>query len=766
MILIDVRKEEQGKVFLIWAMSALLAAGYVIGWTAVNAMLVKRLGVDYLPYIYIGISLLGIAGSSIYLMFADTLRRDKLLILFSAATGIVLLMSRFFVSARHEGGTTFSLSLILFFVLVLFAQGVGNSMLGTQIWTIANDVFRPSQGKRLYPIIGTAGIVGGILGGLFIQTLVSRIGTANLIVVWALAVFLIIPLTMIFRKRYGGELHGMKGPSNDGMIKNEGRIKNLKECHAFFMSSPLMKVLVAVAALFWIVGSFQDFQYTRIMNATFTTEETLSKFYGYYAIGFNIVAIFIQAFLTGRILGRIGVGRGLSVLPFTVLAGFGAILSSFTFIPGLFLRFSWDMIGTTVQGNSFQLALNAVPGRLRARVRGVIDGVINPMGGILGGTVILILRNIFSHKTGVSSFDIITIAGIVLSGFWLFLTLGGQKKYIHAIVDNLKDKDRQTFMDAVESLDERGNPMAIQKLLAIVQTEDKAARLAALRTLTRLGYLPALRVITQLMSNPDEELRMASIQAVRKFTTIEQNHFLSFYFKRRMERFMTEDKSSMVRSEAARYLIEHQPVRDMPYFVHDMLDHPDPMVRCKVIEALSELKLDYMDFSLEDMVDNPSPEVRAAAIVALWQVSERKAAVGINLLNLLEGKSSEEKAAGLKVLVKTGAAEFLPHVGPLLGDSDLGVQALAALAYLALGNRGSAAWDKSTERLITLLISPALTEYFRQEILPLMSCLKEEGLDAIIMGVVMLPEQDKEQAATVLQEFYWIYKKYTESIER
>ncbi len=766
MILIDVRKEEQGKVFLLWVMCAILATGHVIGWTAVNAMLVKRLGVDYLPYAYIGISLLGVAGSSIYLMFADTVRRDKLLIIFSAATGIVLFMSRFFVSARHEGDTIFSLSLILFFALVLFAHGVGNSMLGTQVWTIANDVFRPSQGKRLYPILGTAGIVGGILGGVFIQTLVSRIGTANLIVVWSLAIFLIIPLTMIFRKLYGGELHGTKGPSHDSEVKNEGRLKNLKEGYAFFMSSSLMKVLVGVAALFWIVGSLQDFQYTRIMNHTFPTEEKLSAFYGYYSIGFNIVAVIIQAFLTSGIVRRIGVGRCLSILPFTVLAGFGAILSSFTFIPGLFLRFSWDMIGATVQGNSFQLALNAVPGQLRARVRGVIDGMVNPVGGILGGIVIIILRHSFLHKTGVGPFDVITIAGIVLSGYWLFLTLGGQKKYIQAIADNLKNKDRQTFMDAVESLDERGNTTAIQKLLAIVQSDDKAARLAALRTLTRLGYLPALRVITQLMSNPDEELRMASIQAVRKFTTIEQNHFLSFYFKRRMERFMTEDKSSMVRSEAARYLIEHQPVRDMPYFVHDMLDHPDPMVRCKVIEALSELKLDYMDFSLEDMVDNPSPEVRAAAIVALWQVSERKAAVGINLLNLLEGKSSEEKAAGLKVLVKTGAAEFLPHVGPLLGDSDLGVQALAALAYLALGNRGSAAWDKSTERLITLLISPALTEYFRQEILPLMSCLKEEGLDAIIMGVVMLPEQDKEQAATVLQEFYWIYKKYTESIER
>ena len=765
MTLIDVRKEEQGKVFLIWMMNAFLATGYVIGWTAVNTMLVKRLGVDYLPYIYIGISLFGVAGSSIYLMFADTLRRDKLLILFSAATGIILLMSRFFVSARYEGETTFSLSLVLFFVFVLFAQGVGNSMLGTQVWTIANDVFRPSQGRRLYPIIGTAGIVGGILGGLFIQTLVSRIGTANLIVVWSLAVLSIIPLTIIFRKRYGGELHGMKGPSHDDMTKSEGRIKNLKEGYAFFLKSPLMKLLVAVAALFWIVGSLQDFQYTRIMNATFPTEENLSKFYGYYAIGFNIVAIFIQALLTGRILSRIGVGRGLSVLPFTILAGFGVLVSSFTFIPGLLMRFSWDMIGTTVQGNSFQLALNAVPGQLRARVRGVIDGMVNPVGGILGGIVILILRNAVHPKAG-SAFDIITIAGIVLSGFWLFLTLGGQKKYVHAIVDNLKDKDRQTFMDAVESLDERGNPMVIQKLLAILQTEDKAARLAALRTLTRLGHLPALRVITQLMSNPDEELRAASIQAVRKFTAIEQNHFLSFYFRRRMEQFMTEDKSPMVCSEAARYLIERQPARDMPHFVHNMLSHADPVVRCKVIEALSELKLDYMDFSLEDMINDSSPQVRATAIVALWQVSERKATVGINLLNLIEGKSPEEKAAGLKALVKTGAAEFLLQVEPLLDDSDLGVQALAALAYLALGNSKSAAWDKSIERLIALLINPALTEHFRQEILPLMACLKEEGLDAVIMGVAMLPEQDKKQSAAVLQEFYWIYKKYTESIGR
>ena len=42
----------------------------------------------------------------------------------------------------------------------------------------------------------------------------------------------------------------------------------------------------------------------------------------------------------------------------------------------------------TVQGNSYQLALNAIPGALRARMRGFIDGVVNPLGGVLGASAV------------------------------------------------------------------------------------------------------------------------------------------------------------------------------------------------------------------------------------------------------------------------------------------------------------------------------------------------------------------------------------------
>ena len=68
---LDIRRDEVAKVWITWTMVALISIGYAIGWSAVHSMLVKRLGVEYLPYTYIGISILGMIGSSIALSISD-----------------------------------------------------------------------------------------------------------------------------------------------------------------------------------------------------------------------------------------------------------------------------------------------------------------------------------------------------------------------------------------------------------------------------------------------------------------------------------------------------------------------------------------------------------------------------------------------------------------------------------------------------------------------------------------------------------------------
>ena len=100
---LDIRRDEVAKVWITWTMVALISIGYAIGWSAVHSMLVKRMGVEYLPYTYIGISILGMIGSTVYLSLADALRRDRLLILFCIATGATLIIARLLVTARPEG---------------------------------------------------------------------------------------------------------------------------------------------------------------------------------------------------------------------------------------------------------------------------------------------------------------------------------------------------------------------------------------------------------------------------------------------------------------------------------------------------------------------------------------------------------------------------------------------------------------------------------------------------------------------------------------
>ena len=207
---LDIRRDEVAKVWITWTMVALISIGYAIGWSAVHSMLVKRMGVEYLPYTYIGISILGMIGSTVYLSLADALRRDRLLILFCIATGATLIIARLLVTARPEGDASVTLPLLIFFAAVFFAQGVGNAVLGTQIWTIINDLFRPSQGRRIYPILGTAGTIGGIAGGASIHALANLLGTANLVVVWAFCIFALIPLTLVLRARFGAELRGLR----------------------------------------------------------------------------------------------------------------------------------------------------------------------------------------------------------------------------------------------------------------------------------------------------------------------------------------------------------------------------------------------------------------------------------------------------------------------------------------------------------------------------------------------------------------------------
>jgi AAA family ATP:ADP antiporter len=748
--ILNVQKGEWGKVIVTWTMNVLLSIGYVIGWSAVHSMLVKRMGVEYLPYTYIGISLLGVLGSTVYLTFADAVRRDRLLVWFSVATGGVLVLARFLVSARSEDGETgFTLPLVLFFIAVFFAQGVGNSSLGTQVWTIINDIFRPSQGKRLYPIIGTAGTVGGIVGGVSIHYLASSIGTANLVLIWAASIFLLVPLTWWVRKNFGGELSGRRlGAAH--AEKSKGRIR---EGWRFFTSSKMSTTLGFVAVMFWVVGSVADFQYTRIMNATFPSESQLAGYYGLYGMVINTSGLLVQMLFSGYLIRRIGVGRGLCFLPASALVGFGLIAAKFAFWPGLILRYSWDMIGMTVQGNSYQLALNAIPHSLRARVRGVIEGVINPLGGVLGGLLILALHHLFDSTAGSGWTDPVTIAGVVLLGAWLLVVSRSQKNYMALVESNLRSGDNRTVMDAIDCLEERHSPHASELLVEAAQMPDPNRRIAAARVLGNIGGEHQTRELLTLCRDSSERVRKEALRAMER---VPARILAATGASTVVEPILENDPDPAVRAEALRFLLGIQPHDQGHAVALRWLRHGSPIIRARMANAVGQVELDHRAL-LEPLLNDPSPLVQAEAIHALWPQEAARPAIRTAVAALIRSDHPEAALAALKAFHHTGECPDTTFLEKQLDTPDPLVRVLAGAGAIRF-SESTALSERALELILEALGNPAESERLRIELLPLVPDFGEEATDAILLGAATLPQPQKTNVSQVLSELFHVFE--------
>lgn len=747
MRLLDVRRDEVAKVAITWAMVALFSLGFTVGWSAVHTMLVKRLGVEALPYAYVGISLLGVAGASACLALADAMRRDRLLILLALATGAVLAGARWLVPATPGGEAGADGALLVFFALVFVAKGVGSSVLGTQIWTTINDLFRPSQGRRIYPILGTAGTVGGIVGGASIQWLAEGVGTANLVLVWAACLAGQVPLAMLLRMRFGAELRGRR-PGASGA--DEGQ--PLREGWAFLRSSPMTTTLGFVAVAFWVVGALLDFQYTRILNATFTAESDLVAYYGLYTIVINASGLVAQAFIGGHLIRHVGVARGLLALPATVLAGLAAIATTFTFWPGVLARYAWEMVGMTVQGNAWQLALNAVPADLRARVRGFFEGVLNPLGGVLGGLVILALNHAPPAFAGQGWADPVTCAGLVLALAWFGIVWRGRAHYLDLIATNLGSADRRTALDAIDCLAEPGSVRARTLLREVARSNDPARRIAAVRVWGQVGAAEAFAGLAEACEDSDERVRLEALRAMVRAAGRRPVPAVAIIAA---ERRMAADASPAVRAAALQALVHRADPPRLQALKERWLDDALPEVRARVVDALGAAGMRFRSVLLTQLRDS-SAVVRAAAVGALWQFEELRvqSRSALARLTAVDGVTdSASSAAVLRAFHRTGERPDSAALARLASFPDPVVEVLAAALRLR-DEQDAAATDRSLGVILAVLAAPEHAERIQRELLPWLPDVPESVADSILIAASTLPTAQRTRVASALGEWH------------
>lgn len=460
--LLQIKPEEEAKVFLCWLMLAIRPIGKVMGWSAVQVILIKRLGLESLPYSFVLFAVVSILGSLVYLFFADAIRRDTLLKVYCSITGILLVFSALFAHFYGISKDSMDLGFFLFGVFVITASSLGDQTIGMQLWTIINDTFRPSQGMRLYPIIATAPLLGDIVGGLALGFFIKRLPAENLLFFWGFSVLALVPMVALFHRLYlSKEIY--HAPKNKKTLL--GFWQNLKEGYRFSFRFPFVYAIASICILFWTVASLKELQYGQIINAHLLTEAQLGKYYSDYNVYLNITVLIFQLSFTGRIVKFLGVGYGFYALPITILSGLGVLWVHASFFSAICMRFSWDLVGLTIQGSSYQLAFHAVTASYRGRVRGLVEGLMNPIGGILGGCLLILAPSAS-----------LPYLAVLFSILWLFVAVVARKNYYKAIFKNLKSKDKNTYLDAVEILEQTEKQMLQEIKKEIGETSEQDYR--------------------------------------------------------------------------------------------------------------------------------------------------------------------------------------------------------------------------------------------------------------------------------------------------
>ena len=198
---------------------------------------------------------------------------------------------------------------------------VFNLFVVSVFWSFMTDIYRERQSRRLFGLIGVGGTLGGIVGSSITAFLVGEISAAALlwfsIVLLECAVACVRGLDRrVQRIRPVGEKPA-RTPDADPVIGGSALdgIRRVAE-------SPYLLGICAFMLLFTVGSTFLYNIQAEIMSRTFSDPAERTSVFARIDLAVNVLTLFTQLFLTGRIMRWLGVGVTLALLPLLSMAGF------------------------------------------------------------------------------------------------------------------------------------------------------------------------------------------------------------------------------------------------------------------------------------------------------------------------------------------------------------------------------------------------------------------------------------------------------------
>ncbi len=675
-LLPDVRGHERQRFVFFGGLLLLVSVAQTLGLMGAESLFLARFGAERLPVVFIAASLTTVVGSVLYAARVGQARNDNLFVQMLAGTALVLGAA---AAATITGVDAVIPALFCFYFL--FQAVFLNHFL-----TFAVDYFDSSASKRLFPLFTIGASLGGAAGGAIGVLIARGPGPAYLVAAWAGVFAASAVLVRLARRRLR-----RWGPL-DLEEADETSVEGIQGALRYLRTSPLGRALV-LSALGMVLALFvAQYLYSQIFVRAFPDPADLATFFGIYLALTNVVEIAIGLTITPWLIRRLGVASSNLIHPVLTFFSYGGLALNPGLATGIAARVNKELIDNAMGFPVRSLVYNAMPVRLRGRMRAFLEGIV-VYAGMSGAGVLLLLM-------GRPDPTVLCAAGASAAVVFLLANLLARREYVRSLVGQLRT-GRLDLSDIGDEIGDWEAAKLAELWEEMLRGEGARPSRSLLDIIPHLAQRGIVAPLLRETSHPSPEVRRACVAALASADSDQVDAALEVALA---------DSDASVRLAALRATLRRRP-GELSSAARALLHDPSPEIRAEACvhaggQGLALLRemigsddpgavraaLGAAPATLLEAVSrrarDSDPGIRAAALEACARVAVDAPLPEEECLASARDPDARVRRATLLLLAKLGSEKALAALAGALADPAPEVAATAQTLLGGLGEEG------------------------------------------------------------------------------
>lgn len=302
-------------------------------------------------------------------------------------------------------------------------------------WYLANHIFSARQSKRLFPLMVSGGILGGLFGSFSTLWFVHLGAVDN--VLWAYVAGTMTAAFLAGRLASAEELQSVKEKSSPKRKTRSLFFAEMRKVLPMMEKLKLVRWLILLTLIPNVIPPLLNYQVSFAIDMTYTNESSMLSFFSFYRAAQLILALILSLFAS-RIYNRFGLSGGLLIHPFNHLLIFFVFMLQFDLLTAVYAGVSVGVLRQAIQTPGRQALNGVLPNEQRVILLPFLKGTVVRLGALIGATFVVLCQGAyFAICNSPLHPQNLAVLGFGFTFLWILVALQIKKRYAELVLETL-----------------------------------------------------------------------------------------------------------------------------------------------------------------------------------------------------------------------------------------------------------------------------------------------------------------------------------------